>query len=174
MPPHRRALRRSRVIQHGAASPTLLNALATETGQNIRTISRALDGVPPDGKLGKHAAWYLRTALDALARREVVGSATAVDAVCDRIEQLAGELEADLEATRIEADIERRRSAIARFGWKVGELLRLMESAAGGTRPTEKRLLHIVRDHAVGDIINEILELGNWKLSFNESESAAC
>ena len=43
-----------------------INALATELGRDRRTISRALDAVPPDGTISGHKAWYMATALKAL------------------------------------------------------------------------------------------------------------
>lgn len=48
------------------AKPLTLSALAVELGKNIRTISRALKGVPPDGKSAGRDGWFTSTALKAL------------------------------------------------------------------------------------------------------------
>lgn len=48
------------------ASLHSLSSLAVETGRNIRTISKALKGVKPDGELKGKPAWFLTTALTAL------------------------------------------------------------------------------------------------------------
>ncbi len=40
-----------------------LNALAVELDRNPRTVAKALRYRRPDGKLGRHDAWRLRTAL---------------------------------------------------------------------------------------------------------------
>ena len=43
-----------------------MNGAATETGRDRKTITRALRGVPPDGKSGRWDGWYMTTILDAL------------------------------------------------------------------------------------------------------------
>jgi hypothetical protein len=43
-----------------------ISGLAVELEVDRRTLAVALKGVPPDGKLGKHDAWRLLTALTAL------------------------------------------------------------------------------------------------------------
>jgi hypothetical protein len=43
-----------------------LSSLSVELGRNVRTVSRALETVPPDGRIGKHSGWRLQTALAAL------------------------------------------------------------------------------------------------------------
>jgi hypothetical protein len=141
-----------------------LNALATETGTNIRTLGRTLDGVPPDGKLGKHPAWYLKTALRALARRDAATSNQTPNAACDRIERIWGELEPALETARAEPDLEKRRAMIGDFGYLVGELDRAMETAAAGSHPDQAPLLNIVRENTIGQLIAEVLEIGYWRL----------
>jgi hypothetical protein len=47
-----------------------LNGLETETGRDRRTLGKMLSTVPPDGRLGKHPAWYLTTVLSAIDRYE--------------------------------------------------------------------------------------------------------
>src|SRR6516162_6035631 len=48
-----------------------IGGLALELQRSERTIGRALKTVPPDGELpGRHKAWFLRNAVDALARHE--------------------------------------------------------------------------------------------------------
>jgi hypothetical protein len=44
-----------------------VNALSVELGRDRRTIAKALDGVPADGTVKGHPAWYLEAALDALS-----------------------------------------------------------------------------------------------------------
>ena len=43
-----------------------LNGLSAELGRDFRLIARRLRGVPPDGKVGKRPAWFLRTAIAAM------------------------------------------------------------------------------------------------------------
>ena len=47
-----------------------INALATELGKDRRTIAKRLDGVPIDGQLSGHPAWYLATALAAVEQND--------------------------------------------------------------------------------------------------------
>src|SRR4051794_33512351 len=47
-----------------------LNALASELGHDVRKIGRALNSIPPDGRVRGHEAWQLKTAINALQRYE--------------------------------------------------------------------------------------------------------
>ena len=44
-----------------------LNGLSVELKRNVRTLGRALTGVQPDGWVGKNPAWFMETAIEALA-----------------------------------------------------------------------------------------------------------
>lgn len=52
-----------------------VNALARELGLDRRTVAVRLQGIPPDGHLGRHPAWLLRTALAAISRRAEIAGA---------------------------------------------------------------------------------------------------
>jgi hypothetical protein len=47
-----------------------INRLSTELQRNPRTVARALDDVPEDGKLAGRPAWHMSTAIDALRQYE--------------------------------------------------------------------------------------------------------
>ena len=129
-----------------------INAIPEILERDRRTVKRALRNIPPDHEEHGSPRWKLSTAARALAAGSDGGvmEPTAVGALCDQIEKLAAELEANLQSARAESDVEKRRSAIARFGPKVGQLQQLMETAAAGTRPAEAGLLKIVRDQVIG------------------------
>src|SRR5436309_10215148 len=134
-----------------------LNSLAVELGVNVRTLGRALSEVRPDGYLGKHPAWLLRTALDALAQRE--RAAGGDDAVLDELghtAQLVKELLTRLRDCRSHAEA----LALLREGAGrcVGRLDVLMARAAAGRQPSECAMLDIIRNGVVGALVAEIFE----------------
>jgi hypothetical protein len=140
-----------------------LNALASETGHNIRTIARALDGVPPDGEIGKHPAWTLKTALAALAQRD--RAVSGGDAALDEIEAAGHEVEELLEHLRAcHSHDEARRVLNGGAGGAVGRLDRALESGAASRKPAEQQLLKMVRDSVIGAVVGEILELAGWSV----------
>lgn len=47
-----------------------INGLSVELRMDRRTLAKKLEGVPPDGEIKGHAAWYLSTALDAIESRQ--------------------------------------------------------------------------------------------------------
>ena len=51
-----------------------ISGLATELGRDRRTIAKNLEAVMPDGDLRGGKAWYLATALAALAQRDSAGA----------------------------------------------------------------------------------------------------
>ena len=74
-----------------------LSALSVELGINIRTLARRLRDSPPDGKLGQHDAWYLKSVLAALDRPQ--GSGGSSDAIV-AIEQAGADVEDLLDQLR--------------------------------------------------------------------------
>jgi hypothetical protein len=139
-----------------------LNSLATEVGVNIRTLGRALSGTQPDGELNGHPAYYLRTALSALAARDRAGGGG--DATLDELERTAVDVDRLLEQLRTAGGVEEVRRILRAGGGRcLGRLDALMQVTAGDRRPAERELLDRFRSHVVGRILGEVLELANWQ-----------
>jgi hypothetical protein len=141
-----------------------LSSLAIELGRNVRTISRALTGVAPDGKIGKHDGWLMATASKALQEYEArsterwCGNGLAIE-LFDKIERLAAEIEEGLERLRCERDHTRRLALLRGFGAKVSALDRAMETANASQGMDCAHVLKPFRDRVVGGIVREIKDL---------------
>src|ERR1700730_442258 len=122
-----------------------VNRLANELKRNQRTVSRALDGVAPDGELARGPGWLLSTAIAAMRKYEAGSNrfdvplsaddeagppaiAAAVDAVTDLVARM-----------RSEESVERRRELLQTEGKRVGRLHDLIQgdlAARGPEFPT--------------------------------------
>jgi hypothetical protein len=71
-----------------------LNSLSEELGRDRRLVTRALDGVRPDGELFGRPAWFLRTALGAIDPS--VRSTSDAEAVVDELDAIGNELSRNL------------------------------------------------------------------------------
>jgi hypothetical protein len=148
-----------------------MNGISVETGHNVRTVGRALKGVSPDGQVGGRPAWHMRTALQALRRRErdQVGPDAAGDnTLLDEIERVGKVLEDGLETIRAEPDVEKRMVMLRDVGPFVGTLDKLMEEdirARQGAKKHDVLIANMLRDRAIGGAIAEVLYLGNWNLN---------
>jgi hypothetical protein len=156
-----------------------LSGLATELQRNVRTVARALQGVAPDGRIGKHAGWRLTTALRALAAYErqsdqlsqrsyqggkngahLLSSPRVLMRVIDQIETTISTLAAAMQRTRAEPDIIKRRAMISRWGPIVGQLDSLLRQSF--ELQGEETWLTPFGDKVLGTLIAEICELGGW------------
>jgi hypothetical protein len=147
-----------------------IGGLALELQRSERTIGRALKTVPPDGELpGRHKAWFLRNAVDALARHEAQSdqlsgrrlsgrAGGAPDALLVQLEQLAHDIDAGMGQLRAAAPDERLK-VLDGFGRKVGALDRLLERSIAGQGPDAIAILSGFRDRAVGRLVAEIVQL---------------
>jgi hypothetical protein len=147
-----------------------IGGLALELQRSERTIGRALKTVPPDGELpGRHKAWFLRNAVDALARHEAQSdqlsgrrlsgrAGVASDALLVQLEQLAHDIDAGMGQLRAAAP-EERLKVLEGFGRKVGALDRLLERSIAGQGTDAIAILSGFRDRAVGRLVAEIVQL---------------
>ena len=147
-----------------------IGGLALELQRSERTIGRALKTVPPDGELpGRHKAWFLRNAVDALARHEAQSdqsrnrSLTSCTggpsgALLTQLEQLAHDIDIGMRRLR-EAAPDQRLKVLDRFGRKVGTLDRLLERSIAGQGSDAIAILSGFRDRAVGRLVAEIVQL---------------
>jgi len=105
-------------LGNGDATQALVtNAISVETGRNFRTVAKALQEVQPDGKIGRHAAWFLETAIEALGGRRVSG---AGERLFDGLERAANAVDHGLRRMRRERSLEKRREIVAEIGASLG------------------------------------------------------
>jgi hypothetical protein len=145
-----------------SASPLLtINAAADQLQRDRRTIAAHLRDIPPDDKDAQgRLRWKLATIVRALSdERPQQGDSAAADAVEEASEALAAGLKRVLAVEDIQ---QRRKIARDDVGKLVGALDRAMESAAAGRRPSERRLLDIVRDKIIGDAIGVLVNACEW------------
>jgi hypothetical protein len=121
-----------------------IERLARMLGRNRRTVARALEGTPPDGKSGRHPGWHLETARTALDRHERAtgrgnggGADDASLHASLRALEIAGQdVESALQALRAERDVKRRRKLLRELGF--GNLLIRLELAFAATFQTQQ------------------------------------
>jgi hypothetical protein len=147
-------------------SPFLtVNAAADQLQRDRRTIARALRDVPPDDR-SKGRRWKLSTIVNALNVENVPRDSAAVNAIEAASEQLSVGLKKMWHAP----DVERRRAIVRDdVGALVGKLDEAMERAAADCRPHERRLLDVVRDHAIRGAIGEVLAACRWRVELGRS-----
>ena len=145
-----------------SASPLLtINAAADQLQSDRSTSPAHLRDIPPDDKDAQgRLRWKLATIVRALSdERPQQGDSAAADAVEEASEALAAGLKRVLAVEDIQ---QRRKIARDDVGKLVGALDRAMESAAAGRRPSERRLLDIVRDKIIGDAIGVLVNACEW------------
>jgi hypothetical protein len=150
--------------------PTLftIEALATETGRDRRTVAKALRGVTPDGQVKGREGYLLNTALKALNARSGAsyrsggGNATPDEAV-----RVARKFEAALEKASQLPDITERRKILIEAGPLFGQLCGLLEQGADETPgdENEKWLLTFVREQILADALATFYALGCWQVA---------
>ncbi len=147
-----------------SASPLLtINAAADQLQRDRRTIAAHLRDIPPDDKDAQgRLRWRLATIVRALSNeRPQQGDSAAADAVEEASEALA----AGLKRVQAAKDIEQRRKiVIDGVGALVGKLDVAMTNAAADRRPSEQRLLGIVRDKIIGDAIGVMVNACQWEV----------
>jgi hypothetical protein len=147
-----------------------IGGLALELQRSERTIGRALKTVPPDGELpGRHKAWFLHNAVEALARHEARSDQSsnrrlscspggASDALLTQLEQLAHDIDTGMRRLR-EVAPDQRLKVLDGFGRKVGALDRLLERSIVAQRLDASAVLGPFRDQLVGRLVAEITQL---------------
>jgi hypothetical protein len=147
-----------------------LSALATEMQINVRTAARMLAGVEPDGKIGRHAAWFLSSAIGALSRyqaqsdrmngRRVAGSTGAVpDPVLGQLQDLADQIASGLRRLRESDPGEPRLAVLRDFGPAVGALDKALQRSAASQGADAAAVLAPFRDALMGETVREIIDL---------------
>jgi len=156
-----------------------LNGLAVEVGRDKRTIAKALAGRTPDGKVGENAAWFIRTAVDALQEHDRIrhargrqGQVPSSETLLRKIEATAEALQALLDQLSCEADIERRRAIATRDGHLVGDLDALMKQANSVAAVESRRLLEFVRESIIGGAMAAMLATCKWEIAFDGQPDA--
>lgn len=149
-----------------------LNALATETARNFRTLSKALSDVRPDGKAadGK-PRWYLATAVAALAEHERRTGRVPSRQVPERydpmleaqireIEESGRDVDAFLAKLRAAATVELRREIVQTKGRVVGKHERALTSSIGDG--SDAFLCRLFVDEQMRMLLGEIATLCAW------------
>jgi hypothetical protein len=145
-----------------------LEALATETGRDRRTIGKALANVAPDGRDSRgRPVWKLATCMAALDRRGGrVGSAGDVARLSGEAERLIDLLVQGLKRAEAEPNLIERRKVLLPVGKYIGALDRLLEEATGATPgigEIERPLLDDLRTRVLGDLVRQFCTLGAWE-----------
>jgi hypothetical protein len=137
-----------------------ISGAAVELATDRRTIAAALANVAPDGKLGQHPAWRLRTVLDALGYRGSQNKPSSAD--LDEMERLAEALDAGFKRVEAEPDITKRRAMMREIGPNVGRLDRIWARLNATAAPAERDMVERYRDMVLGQAIGNVLALCNW------------
>jgi hypothetical protein len=139
-----------------------LNALAEELGRDRRLVTRALDGVSPDGELFGRPAWFLRTALSAIDPSDRPSG--DAESVVDELEAIGDELRANLRKLASIKSIEDRRKYVE--GGAFRKLGKFVEGLVAAAKDDADRM--IMRSFAereiAGPIISEMMRLCEMKL----------
>jgi hypothetical protein len=152
-----------------------LSGLASESGRNFRTISKALANIKPDGKIAGKPAWFMSSCIVALdehvARTARMPTRAAperfdpvVEAKIAKIEESGRSVDALLRRLRAEQNIERRRAIIeAGVGRVVGEHERAIMATVGDNAHSPLRLVFV--EKMMGDLVAEITTLCEWRVA---------
>jgi hypothetical protein len=151
--------------------PTLftIEALATETGRDRRTVAKALRGVTPDGQVKGREGYLLKTALKALnarsgaSYRSCGGNATPDEAV-----RVARKFEAALEKASQLPDITERRKILIEAGPLFGQLCELLEQGTDDVPfrdENERWMSEFVREQILADALATFYALGCWQVA---------
>jgi|APMI01.1.fsa_nt_gi hypothetical protein len=100
-----------------------INAAATELGKDRRTVAKALDGVPADGRIGVRPAWLLSTIIAAMN-----AGASAPPGQLDPAHERARKDRALADRTEMENDV-RRGELVA-----IADVIRLVGDDYGRVR----------------------------------------
>jgi hypothetical protein len=140
-----------------------VNALAREFRHNERTVARAMRGVRPDGRIGRHPGWHLATASNAMRAyaddsAHLLGRTGASDPLAGLM-PAADRVDALLKGLRAEPDVSRRRDILRRDGKCVGELERALEAVFATGGPECPALLRPWLSEQLIEIMSETLAL---------------
>lgn len=154
-----------------------ISALAVELGHVARTVARALRDVPAEGKKGRHPAWTMRTAVDALnshlgasnqfhtwrvSGMSLPGPSPMPAGAIDAIVSANESVERFLRRLRATPTAEARRKILASEGRIVGALERAFTAALAAD---EYAILHQpFVDQVLHDLVGEIVRLCELKI----------
>ena len=146
-----------------------INALAREFRHNERTVARAMRGMRPDGRIGKHPGWHLATASNAMRAyadhsAHLLGRTGADDKLA-ALMPAADRVDALLKGLRAEPDIERRRQLLRQNGRCVGELERVLEAVFEAAGPEAPALFRPWLSEQLIEIMSETLALCEMRFS---------
>jgi hypothetical protein len=139
-----------------------ISGAAVELGMDRRTIAAALTDSSPDGKVGKHPAWRLRTILAALGMGK--GSGKISNADLDEMERVAETFMAGLKRVEAEPDIAKRREMMREVGPNFGRLDALWTRVNATMPPNEQAFCEHYQEMVMGRLLGEVLALCNWKI----------
>jgi hypothetical protein len=147
-----------------------LNALANELGRNMRTVTRAMRDVRPDGQNGRHPVWRLSTALRAMQdyERKSDRFPAAVPDMLDEIEEASAEVHDMFERMHAEPDVERRRKILEEHGRCVGRLHRAIEADIASRDEGHRALFGPWARDQFAAIAAETLSLCQWRLELED------
>jgi hypothetical protein len=150
-----------------AMTPKLftISGAAVELGVDRRTVAAALADVVPDGKVGKIAAWRLRTVLRALGVR-LRGSSNmeSTSADLDELERLNEVLTEGFKRVEAEPDVAKRREMLREIGPNVGRIDAVWARSYASFSEAERKFYDRYRDMAISQMVGEVLALGQWQL----------
>lgn len=139
--------------------------LATELRRDPRTVLRALRDVPPDGRIGKSAAWYMANASAALApvERRFRPSNGGDETAINNVEDVWADLRRAFGDLEREQDINARRVMVQDT---VASLVKDLEAALDALwHSDEDRLVFgPCRDRVIATAISELARLCEAKL----------
>jgi hypothetical protein len=152
-----------------------IGGLTTELDRDQRTVANALKHTPPDGKIGTRAAWYMKTAMEALqpvARRPRLSNGNE-EAAIDAAEDTWSALRRAFERLEAEPDINARRIAARDT---VAPLVKELESALNAVwRSDQDRLVFgPLRDRVIATAIAELVKLCKLEMRDTDNGLALC
>jgi hypothetical protein len=153
-----------------------LSGLSTELARNPRTIGRALRDTPPDGRLGRHPAWHMATAVAALARYEAhsdqlvergyrYNAGNGSEALISAIETAADHVDQLLRCLGSALTVEDRRKILKKDGKVVGALDRAFERQLSADESAD--LHRPFTDRVMQELLGEISELCELQISWS-------
>jgi hypothetical protein len=141
-----------------------INSLAIELNRDPRTVKKALERIDPDGMIGRHPAWFLTSATQALApvERRFRSASRDDEAAADDVEAVWGDLRRGFTNLEREQDIDRRRV----MAQDVGPLIKELESALNALwrTPEDKLIFTPLKDKLIAVAISELARLCEAKL----------
>jgi hypothetical protein len=154
-----------------------INALSETLERDRRTVKRALEAFPPDGRDAQgRPGWKISTAARALTLHAEGRDTSDSDRAWLPVEQADAAVRDALERLEAIPDLEERRALARKERVPVraleDALLRFVEQ--GAFRPGQQQLFReYVIPRLVNDALSEFLAVCNWQIRFDEQRPAA-